>query len=102
MGSYTAAGTPHGFLLSGGEFTTIDVPGALFTSYASGINDVGRVVGRFDTSSTNFGFLLSGAAYAAASDWSWPTSLFSSAPPANSAPSENPDGASCSNSSCCH
>ena len=45
---------------------------------------------------------LSGAAYAVASDWSWPTSLFSSAPPANAAPSENPDGASCSNSSCCH
>jgi len=36
----------HGFLLSDGQFTTIDFPGALYT-VATGINDDGVIVGYF-------------------------------------------------------
>jgi hypothetical protein len=36
----------HGFLLSGGAYTTIDYPGATDT-YLTGINDVGQIVGWF-------------------------------------------------------
>jgi len=39
-------GAPHGFLYSGGTFTTLDVPGSLLTQ-AFGINDSGEIVGRF-------------------------------------------------------
>jgi len=62
-GEYTAEGALHGFVLDGGTFTTIDVPGASFTSYASEINDAGEIVGRFDIPGTNSGFLLSGRSY---------------------------------------
>ncbi len=40
----------HGFPYSGGRFTTIDVPGAVFATdarYARGINDAGQIVGYF-------------------------------------------------------
>jgi probable HAF family extracellular repeat protein len=40
------AGSTHGFLLSGGVYTTIDFPGALNTD-AFGINDIGEIVGVF-------------------------------------------------------
>ena len=63
VGEYTAGGILHGFLLSGGAFTTIDVPGAAFTSYASEINDASEIVGRFDIPGTNSGFLLSGGTF---------------------------------------
>ena len=47
-------------MLSGGSFTTIDVPGSSFTA-ALGINDTGQIVGIFlDASGTGHGFLLSG------------------------------------------
>jgi len=47
-GVYVAAdGRSHGFLLDGGEFTTIDFPGAIFTS-AQGINPEGDVVGLYE------------------------------------------------------
>jgi probable HAF family extracellular repeat protein len=47
----------HGFLDTGGSFTTIDVPGAVFTN-AYGINDSGQIVGRFGDATGNFhGFL---------------------------------------------
>ena len=63
VGEYTADGILHGFLLDGGVYTTIDVPGATFTSYASEINDAGEIVGRFDIPGTNSGFLLSGETF---------------------------------------
>jgi hypothetical protein len=54
VGTYTdAVGGQHGFLLSGGHFTTIDVPGSLvgatgtLPTLARGINPTGEIVGSF-------------------------------------------------------
>jgi probable HAF family extracellular repeat protein len=45
------------------SFTTIDVPGALYT-YPTGINDSGQIVGFYrDASSTLHGFLLDNGSY---------------------------------------
>jgi probable HAF family extracellular repeat protein len=50
--------TNHGFLLSQGNFSTIDFPGALFTD-AVGINSNGDIVGEYiDGSAGIHGFLL--------------------------------------------
>jgi hypothetical protein len=65
VGEYTAGGVLHGFLLDAGVYSTIDVPGASFTSYASEINDGGEIVGRFDVPGTNTGFLLRGSTFTA-------------------------------------
>ena len=46
MGRYDAAEGSHGFLLSHGQFTTVDFPGALGT-LANGINASGDIVGRY-------------------------------------------------------
>jgi uncharacterized membrane protein len=46
----------HAFLLSGGNVTTIDVPGALDTA-ASGINGLGQIVGGYHNSAGFHGFL---------------------------------------------
>jgi uncharacterized membrane protein len=47
VGAYTdAVGMSHGFLLSGGQFTTLDVPNAVSTS-AGGINPAGDIVGSY-------------------------------------------------------
>ena len=46
VGSYTLAGSTHGFLLSDGVVTTIDYPGAVFTD-ARGINIRGDIVGAY-------------------------------------------------------
>lgn len=63
--SYYCAAAPcvdndseHGFLLSDGEFTTIDFPGG-HGRFAFGINPCGDIVGLYgDASGTNHGFLL--------------------------------------------
>jgi probable HAF family extracellular repeat protein len=53
----------HGFLLSGGHFTTLDVPNAIAT-LPFGINDRGQIVGQYaDASFNTHGFLLSGGQY---------------------------------------
>jgi len=46
----------HGFLDTGGVFTTIDVPGALLTQ-AIGINNTGQIVGTFRNETGTHGFL---------------------------------------------
>src|SRR5689334_20912627 len=47
VGVYTdAVGVQHGFLLSRGQFTTIDFPGALAT-VARGISPTGAIVGQY-------------------------------------------------------
>ena len=47
VGAYAdAVGMQHGFLLSGGQFTTLDMPGAVSTG-ASGINPGGEIVGSY-------------------------------------------------------
>src|SRR5438034_2505816 len=48
-----SGGDAHGFMLSGGIYTTIDYPGAADT-YLTGINDLGQIVGH---SSVGTGFL---------------------------------------------
>ena len=58
VGFYEAAGVTHGFLLSGGTYTTIDPLGAMSTT-AQGINDMGQIVGQYtDASNHVHGFLL--------------------------------------------
>lgn len=59
----------HGFILSGGRTTTLDVPGALNGTYgagtqASGINVFGQVVGTYvDADYVTHGFVYSGGTY---------------------------------------
>lgn len=60
VGTYAAGGKQHGFLLSGGTLTNVDVPGAQMT-FAHGINSQGDIVGWY-TMPNSFqtqGFLLS-------------------------------------------
>ena len=52
----------HGFLLSQGTFSAIDVPSANFTN-ALGINARGDIVGVYGDAAGTHGFLLSGGAY---------------------------------------
>jgi hypothetical protein len=57
VGFYAVGPTAHGFLLSDGSYTTIDVPGATFT-YLDSINNVGQLVGHYiDGSGMVHGFL---------------------------------------------
>jgi probable HAF family extracellular repeat protein len=63
VGYWRDASTDHGFLLSGGTYTTIDYPGAVFT-YANAINNLGDVVGFYgDAGGVYHGFLLSKGIY---------------------------------------
>jgi uncharacterized repeat protein (TIGR01451 family) len=51
---------PHGFVLSGTTYTTLDAPGAISTS-ANGINNAGKVVGLYiDSSFIVHGFVYDG------------------------------------------
>ena len=71
VGDYSSAVGPcgavpgpgcHGFLLSKGTFTTIDVPGAFGTT-ARGINPKGNIVGFFFDATGFHGFLFSKGAF---------------------------------------
>jgi probable HAF family extracellular repeat protein len=64
VGSYLQNGS-HGFLLSGGTSTTLDVPGSIFT-VANGINTSGQIVGAYQEGPNGrmYGFLLSEGSYA--------------------------------------
>jgi probable HAF family extracellular repeat protein len=53
----------HGFLYTGGSFTTIDAPGARFGTSAFDINDAGQIVGRFYDSTGSHGFLYTGGSF---------------------------------------
>jgi probable HAF family extracellular repeat protein len=74
VGFYTDAdNVNHGFLLSGGQYTTLDDPnagaGASQGSFAEGINDRGQIVGVYiDADNVNHGFLLSGGQYTTLDD----------------------------------
>jgi uncharacterized membrane protein len=74
----------HGFLLSGGEFATIDVPGAALTR-VNGINARGDIVGRYDIAaqgkSEAHGFLLSAGQF---TTLDFPGSSFTAATAINS------------------
>jgi probable HAF family extracellular repeat protein len=66
VGSFNDATGFHGFLLTGGVFTTIDAPGSttpLPFTQIFGINDAGQIVGRFsDATFVDHGFLATPAA----------------------------------------
>src|SRR5262249_53253906 len=74
VGQYSdASNVSHGFLLSGGQYTTIDDPsagtGAGQGTDAGGINASGRIVGTYtDANNVNHGFLLSGGQYTTLDD----------------------------------
>jgi probable HAF family extracellular repeat protein len=53
-----SSGLPQGFVKDGPNFTTIDVPGAIYT-LANGINNQGTVVGSYLDASGNHGFIWS-------------------------------------------
>jgi uncharacterized membrane protein len=56
VGNFSKATGGHGFLDTGGSFTTIDVPGSSLTS-AFGINAKGQIVGLFENATRTHGFL---------------------------------------------
>lgn len=55
-------GPSHGFLLSGGGYTQLDIPGTVSGTSPSGINAYGQVVGTYG-GLLGYGFLLSGGNY---------------------------------------
>jgi choice-of-anchor C domain-containing protein len=61
---FSGDGSVHGFLYSGGVYTTIDFPGAS-KSRLGGINDAGEMVGNYNVGDnlTTHGFLYSGGVY---------------------------------------
>src|SRR2546430_17613506 len=62
VGAFRSNSVFHGFVLSGGSFTTLDAPLAQSTQ-AFGINDAGQIVGFFSDASTTHGFLQSGGTF---------------------------------------
>ncbi len=62
VGGYTSAGVGHGYLLSDGQLTAFDVPGATLT-VATGIDSRGEIVGRYTAAGVNHGFLLIGGQF---------------------------------------
>jgi len=63
VGNYYDSSTIHGFLVSGGTYTTIDFPGAVAGS-ANAINDSGQIVGDYgDGAGGEHGYLLSGGQF---------------------------------------
>lgn len=53
VGLYSITGSDtHGFLYSGGTFTTIDYPGGYSQNYAWGLNDSGVIVGGYGEPTT--------------------------------------------------
>ena len=57
-----STGTPHGFVKNGTNYTTLDVPGAIFT-LANAINNRGEVPGLYLDASGYHGFLWSHGEY---------------------------------------
>ena len=58
----------HGFLYSGGTYTTLDDPLATGGTTASGINDAGQIVGTYFNGTGSHGFLYSGGIYTTLDD----------------------------------
>jgi probable HAF family extracellular repeat protein len=68
VGTFSDSSGGHGFLYSGGVYTTLNAP---VTPY--GINDKGQIVGTFSDSNGGHGFLYSGGVYTTLDD---PQSIF--------------------------
>jgi probable HAF family extracellular repeat protein len=64
VGRFWDGATEHGFIESGGIYTTLDDPAASHGTFATGINDAGQVVGWFRDDTTMHGFVESGGNYA--------------------------------------
>ena len=65
FGVYNGVGGTHGFLYSGGTYTTLDVGGAgPLGTFAQSINNAGQIAGTYyDAGNVNHGFLYSGGIY---------------------------------------
>jgi hypothetical protein len=73
VGSYGNSSGNYGFLYSGGNYTTLNVPGAVQVSpssffsgtgtTATGISDNGEIVGSWDSSGTNYGYTYSAGSF---------------------------------------
>jgi probable HAF family extracellular repeat protein len=70
VGYYLAGGAAHGFLYSGGIYTTLDDPDPLATAtFAQGINNAGQIVGYYRDSNGNaHGFLDSNGTFTTLDD----------------------------------
>ena len=73
--SYSSAGISHAGLLSDGDFTSWDFPGATFTN-TTGINARGDIVGRYLSGGVSHGYLLRDGQFTAVD---YPGSTFSGA-----------------------
>jgi probable HAF family extracellular repeat protein len=62
VGYYGAGTRTHGFLLDNGNYTTLDVPGSSST-WATGINASGQIVGSYSDGTGSHGFLLDNGSY---------------------------------------
>jgi len=63
------SGVQHGFLYSGGAYTTLDDPLSTIATFATGINDAGQIVGYYeDSSGVDHSFLYSDGKYTAFDD----------------------------------
>jgi hypothetical protein len=62
IGFYVKAGVTHGFLLSGGNFSSIDYPGA-DSSLANAINARGDIAGSYVVAGVTHGFVLTDGNY---------------------------------------
>jgi uncharacterized membrane protein len=66
---FDANSVQHGFLLRGGQYTTLDDPAGVLGSVASGLNNRGQVTGGyFDADGVIHGFVLSGGQYTTIDD----------------------------------
>jgi probable HAF family extracellular repeat protein len=70
VGQYQdASNGVHGFLLSGGSYTAIDDPSAVYGTSANGINASGQIVGNYaDSNDSQHGFTLIGGTYTTLDD----------------------------------
>ena len=68
VGYYNDASGRHGYLLSGGTYTTLDDPSATLQTQAYEINNSGQIVGDYVNNSGHHGFLLSGGTYTTLDD----------------------------------
>jgi probable HAF family extracellular repeat protein len=53
----------HGYVLSDGQFTTIDAPAGATLTLVTGINSRGEIVGRYTTDGVTHAYLLSGGQF---------------------------------------
>ena|SRR5215831_10738449 len=68
VGQYNTSTGAHGFLLSGGTYTTLDDPLATSGTVAHGINATGQIVGFYANATGFHGFLLNGGMYTTLND----------------------------------